>query len=243
MSLVTHSKKKNRDYQRAFDHEEAARLREQGWTQQRIADHFGVSVAGVRRVLVPSERARMDAYSKRWIKEHYKRPCIRGCGRLAWHHPGRRGICQTCATEEKTMSVRPDALLCSRCGKWKPDEEFPLRRGAMGRRQRAHLCRPCSTITRREHRQRNPQHREHDLIYRRAKREREKQMTTFIVLQPNGDGYHEVAKVEAASAIGAVEKAATTPGDYIAVAEGRFRTLRVEPVQKLAVVPQGRDSA
>jgi hypothetical protein len=63
-------------------------------------------------------------------------------------------------------------------------------------------------------------------------------MTTFIVFTPNGDGLKEVARVEAASAIGAVEAAATQAGQYVAITEGRFNLMQVEPVQKMTVVRQ-----
>ena len=68
-------------------------------------------------------------------------------------------------------------------------------------------------------------------------------MSTWIVLQPNGDGFHMVARTEASTAIGAIERTATGEGDYIAVPESRFRTMRVEPVQKFAVVPQKEQTA
>jgi len=68
-------------------------------------------------------------------------------------------------------------------------------------------------------------------------------MAKFIVLQPNGRGFVEVGRVDAASAIGAIEKTATEPGEYIAVAESRFRVMEVAPVTKFAVVPQERGMA
>lgn len=44
MSLETHSKKRNRVYERAFDHEEAQRLRSEGWSYDDLAERFGVSL-------------------------------------------------------------------------------------------------------------------------------------------------------------------------------------------------------
>jgi hypothetical protein len=68
-------------------------------------------------------------------------------------------------------------------------------------------------------------------------------MAEFIVFQPNGNGFVEIARVEAAGAIGAIEKTATAPGDYIAVPESRFRVMRVEPVERFTVVNQADNGA
>lgn len=61
-------------------------------------------------------------------------------------------------------------------------------------------------------------------------------MSTFVVLRPDGDGWREFARVEATTAATAIEKAATEPGEYIAVTEGRFKPMTVQPVQSLRVV-------
>lgn len=245
MSLETHSTKRNRVYQRAFDHDEARRLRENGWTFEKLAEHFGVSITSVAMLFNNRLRERMREQSLQWARREYLRPCIRGCGRNAWHQPGRRGICVDCAAEERTSTVRPDSLLCTRCNKWKPDEDFFMSRGNKRRRQRHSICRPCSTEARREWRQRNPE-KEREATRRSNQRRAEKrgqQMTQFVVLKPNGNGYEEVVRVDAVSAVGAVEKAATAAGDYIAVPESRMRPMRVEPVQKFSVVSRNGDDA
>lgn len=54
MSLQTVSTKRNRVYERAFDHDEARQLREadpKTWTHKALAAHFGVSTQAVKRVL------------------------------------------------------------------------------------------------------------------------------------------------------------------------------------------------
>lgn len=61
-------------------------------------------------------------------------------------------------------------------------------------------------------------------------------MARFVVLQPNGDGFVEIDRVDAASSDHAVERAAKEPGEYVAVAESRFKVVRVEPVESLRVV-------
>lgn len=40
-------------------------------------------------------------------------------------------------------TVRPDTLRCSRCRKWKPDEEFGTSRWHKSRRERRYQCRDC----------------------------------------------------------------------------------------------------
>jgi len=61
-------------------------------------------------------------------------------------------------------------------------------------------------------------------------------MARYIVFQPNGAGFVELARVEAGSPAHAVEQAADKEGEYIAVPEGRFKVMRVAPVQAFRVV-------
>jgi len=63
-------------------------------------------------------------------------------------------------------------------------------------------------------------------------------MVMYIVLQPNGDEdtFVLVGTVEAGSPAHAVEQVAKAEGDYIAVPEGRFKPMRVEPVESFRVV-------
>ena len=63
--------------------------------------------------------------------------------------------------------------------------------------------------------------------------------TTYVVLEPNGDegGYREVARgVAAGSPAHAIEQAAKEPGEYVAIPEGRFKLMKVKPVQALRVI-------
>lgn len=62
MGLVTHSEKRNRTYQRKFDHEEAVRLRKEGATYTELAERYGVTPMTVRRVVLKLYSAVGDGY-------------------------------------------------------------------------------------------------------------------------------------------------------------------------------------
>jgi hypothetical protein len=242
VSLEMVSTKRNRVYQRTFDHDKARALHEADplrWTCAELARYFDVNYNSVRRILDPSEDARTRSRAAQWFRDH-RVPCKGECGRLVYgHHKGRTGYCRSCVGGHLTSSVRESELKCGRCGEWKPDEAFPHRHKAKARRGRHSQCRACATLARQDHRLRNQEaSKKYDRAYKRATRERTAPMTTFIVFTPNGDGLKEVARVEAASAIGAVEAAATQAGQYVAITEGRFNLMQVEPVQKMTVVRQ-----
>jgi hypothetical protein len=162
-----------RVYERKFDHDEARKLRAEGWSYRELAARFGVSDSAILRVCNPQSRAKMEAHSAAWSRRQ-RQPCRGGCGRLVWHH-GRRirsGYCPSCLGKLKTRTVRPDTLLCTHCGEWKLDEEFPFGRTAnKSRRDRHSFCRGCQAEVRREHRQRN---READNAYQRAYKRRKR---------------------------------------------------------------------
>lgn len=239
--MVTKSTKRAREYQRAFDHDEAQRLRDldpDTWSYSRLARHFGVTPGAVQRVLDPSLRQKMDQRTKAYIASKRK-PCKGGCGKLVWGHmKDRSGYCSECVYEMKFKPERDDALRCGACGEWKPDEEFHKGK-AKSRRGRAFLCRPCSNVARRIYRARNSEReRERERNHKRQRKERVGDMSKWIVLQANGSSYVECARVDTATAIGAIEKAATTAGEFVAVSEARFQPMTVEATQRFCVVPQ-----
>lgn len=82
---------------RRFDHDEARRRYTAGATLSELAAEFGVSPTAVRRAVDARARARMDAYSARYL-EHRRTPCCGGCGRLVWTYaaPQRSGYCPAC---------------------------------------------------------------------------------------------------------------------------------------------------
>lgn len=247
MSLVTVSTKKNRVYHRAFDHEEAKRLREEeGWTYTRIADHFGVSTAGVLRVLNPKYRTYSDRQTNAYHRKR-RTACKGGCGKLVWNTTkGRTGYCQQClAARMVAADVREDELRCTRCRQWRPDDEFPLakirngKRKNFGRRHKHCWCRQCVTAVRREFRH---AHREQERVTTRqydktVRTERRNGMAEYIVLKQEGEGrYEEVSHEEAGSADLAIERAVQSPGAYVAVLVSRFEIVEVAPQTSLQVV-------
>lgn len=235
MSMVTHSTKRDRIYERAFDHDEARSLREAGWSYGRLAEHFGVSETAVQRVCKPALRKRQDEQTKKWIKENRREPCRGGCGRLVWMmSKGRTGLCQACLAEQLAADgVRPEELLCRKCGAWKPDEEF-TRQERRTRRGRRSWCRGCETEARRRHR---ATHEEQERKTSREYKRRGKPMSKFVVLRKEQDGrWAEHERVRAASRMAAVEQTADGEGVYAAVSEGQLREFPVREAVAFRIV-------
>jgi hypothetical protein len=248
MSLETHSVARNRVYQRKFDHEECIRLRTERpklWTYKKLAEHFGVSQAAIERVCKPQVRAKMDAQSK-LHRERLRRPCIQ-CGKPGvWAHTkGRTGLCSRCAGARiADPNVRETELRCTRCGEWKPDEEFPKATAGKGLARRGHrtFCRACATEVRREFRHRKPEqenataHR----YYEQVRREKRGVKMEYVVLkrEDNGAGpvWRELERVEAPSPDAAVEKAVIEEGEYVAVVSTRWDVVPVKPIMSLRVL-------
>jgi hypothetical protein len=245
VSFVTVSKKRpGRVYHRHFDHDEALRLRALGWSYQRIADHAGVSVQAVARVVNPRIRERMDSQTLDWARKHLRKPCLGGCDRLVWSQKSRSGYCPRCFSDLRVAAdVRPEELRCTSCREWKADKEFGRTHGAKARRGCDPECRSCSSARRRRHRQRTPEQQKEAGRRRTDRRRKGKTMSRYIVFQPNGQGFVEVSRVDAASPAHAVEKAATSEGQYVAVPEGKFKLMRVAPVQALRVVSDAAESS
>lgn len=235
--LVTESTKRNRVYQRAFDHEEAQRLREAGWSIPRIADHMGVSVTAVYRVCDPAVRERMQEKADKKLRD-MREPCLGGCGRLVWMHNAKAtGYCPACAGIQRSAAhVRDTELQCTRCNEWKPDAEFSDAQGRRSRRGKQSWCRKCNSATRQARRLATPE------LERAAQNKNKRKglpMSKFIVLSKNGDGgWHEYARVEAATRMHAVEKTATDEGVYVAVTEGQMTEMPVRKTMVLKVAPR-----
>lgn len=238
MSLVTVSNKRDRIYERAFDHEEANRLRQQGWTYSAIAERYGVSHTAVVRVCQPRTRARMAEQTLEYLRRR-RRPCKGGCGQLVWTNGVRTGYCQSCLNARKAAAnpdIREDELRCTKCRAWKPDEEFPTYRPVKARRGRNPQCRSCNAAVRRKNRHEHPERERETCERSRAKRGVTK-VQKYVILQNGTPGeYREIARVDAVSAKHAVEQTATAEGEYIAVALSRFTPLRVAPVREFRVV-------
>lgn len=143
---------------RAFDHEGAVRRHGEGESIAALAVEYGVSKSAIYQAIErvdPERHERALAYHRTWQSSRFRRPCIRGCGRLAWHQAGREGVCIRCRNAERTTTVGEHVLLCTRCGEWKPDEAFPMGgHRKIGRRGRHSTCRGCQAEVKREYRER-----------------------------------------------------------------------------------------
>jgi predicted transcriptional regulator len=242
VSLVTVSQKRNRVYERRFDHELARSLRSEGMTYAEIARQVGVTPAAVSRVCDERVNARMQAQAKRQLYK-MRKPCLGGCGRLVWqHHQSRTGYCRDCLQKKRDAErtdVRDHELRCARCKRWKPDEAFGPPRNQMkqtARRGRHIRCRDCESEIRRDHRRRKP-----DLYAESNRRsyihKRKGAMTGYVVLRASEKGYEEVARVDAVSPTHAIESAVDKPGQYCAIKASAFKVYRVGSVQAFRVLP------
>lgn len=150
MSLVTVSKKRNRVYQRRFDHEEAAKRHHSGESMMSLAREYGVSVTAIERVVKPGKRERMNFYTRRSTMSGV---CI-DCGKTGITKRSSR--CMECSSRSRITTVRPDTIHCGRCERWLPDDAFRhSEKNTPSHRYRNRRCRECETQARKEYRDRN----------------------------------------------------------------------------------------
>jgi hypothetical protein len=165
--------KRNRVYERAFDWDEALRLRVDGWSYNRIADHFGVTETAIRRILVPGLQERMNARVREYQREHKPQqgtcPDCGGINSQGRYRPESR--CRECHVKHLATSVREDTLQCGGCRYWLPDEDFPHAHNRKARRGRHALCRPCQNVAKALNRAAN---RERERVYDRERKRRAK---------------------------------------------------------------------
>lgn len=156
-----------RVYVRKFDHEEARKRYEAGARVADLAREYGVTDSAVSKVVVP-ERYAKDLRRK---SEWQRNGTCPDCGGRASRNHGKIGQhrCISCAAALKATSVREHELRCSRCREWKPDDAFSSNRKEQRRRGRHKFCRRCSTVVKREYRERN---RERERAYTREYRRR-----------------------------------------------------------------------
>jgi hypothetical protein len=94
--------------------------------------------------------ARTSAYQR--IGQAHCVDCGIGISRNA-SRPSER--CKRCAGLHRATTVRDATLLCVTCKQWLRDKDFPCNRNKNGARRGRHKqCRACSTIARRQHRER-----------------------------------------------------------------------------------------
>lgn len=150
VSMETVSTKKNRVYQRKFDHDEAIVRYAAGESPGSLAREYGVSEQAVRRVVVPGVRNQMDVRSRAWIMSGV----CQDCGKTGIARQSPR--CKDCAELARAPSVRADELLCSKCRRWLPDDRFHKQKGKRpARRGRKHYCKDCDHASRRDYRDRH----------------------------------------------------------------------------------------
>lgn len=230
----------NRRYKRKFDHDLARELYAQGESRAALARRFGVSENGIRRVLDPVFRAKFDQRTNEYLRRTHRFPCEGGCGTLVWQVTRERsGFCAKCsAIAAAAPNVRPTELRCTKCGEWKPDEEFPVNNQATtdARRRRLSQCRSCSNAARRDYRRRHHQlERERDRARKNKYRKGKPVATqTYLVLKQEGGGWTEIGRAVASTPLLAAEEVAEGAGTFVAVAEGHI--LDVAPVTILKAV-------
>lgn len=133
---------------RRYDHDEAYARWLAGETFKEIAASYGVNQNAIRQLAKlrdPEQHEELKRYHRKYQRRQLYKPCVRGCGRMAWHNYGRAGVCRRCRADEAATSVRDDELRCGECREWKPDEAFPLRTRGVARRGRHSVCRSCQT--------------------------------------------------------------------------------------------------
>ena len=145
---------------RKFDRSEMDRLLAGGFTQTEVARELGVTSSAISQAVRrrdPGRKTEMNRYQREWQREHKRKPCKAGCGRLVWQIGNRSGMCRRCYELARNEDVRPSMLRCSDCGEWKVDDQFPRQRARIVRRGRATQCRVCQTIARQDYRERHKQ--------------------------------------------------------------------------------------
>lgn len=103
-------------FPRKFDHDEARRLYAVGVSRSELAARYGVTYRAVYHVTAPPQVKERTRISHRDAQRRRLRaPCVRGCGRTAWHRYGRSGVCQACASDERRSATHgTEAMYTSR---------------------------------------------------------------------------------------------------------------------------------
>jgi hypothetical protein len=236
MALVTVSEKRNRVYERKFDHDQARAMRKAGMSLTALAEHFGVSATSIQRACDPEFRKRMDKRTLKYMRER-RVPCkTLGCETLVWTtHKDGSGYCQDCEIARRTAAdERPGELRCTKCGEWKPDEDFRLRR-TQTRRGRKSQCRACENATRNDYRRR---HAFETALYDLNRKGRNTVHTYLILRRQAGDNgtpqWVELGEINAPSPAAAVEKLSPDePGTYVAASSSNIVDLEQATVWRV----------
>jgi len=141
-----------RVYVRKFDHEEARRRHAAGETFKQIAETLGVSHGAISYAVTPGAAGRMTARTSSWQKGGICPECGGPCSRNRSVSAHR---CMACAAKARITTVRATELYCGDCKSWLPDNSFPRNRSETHRRGRHDVCRSCTTIRKRDYRERH----------------------------------------------------------------------------------------
>jgi hypothetical protein len=146
-----------RVYRRRFDWDQAHRLRSDGWSYGQIARVLGVTTGAVRQACDEEYRLAVLAAVVRFQTSGVCSVCGARCSR---NRSTQTPICRSCSLDNLATSVDDDALRCTKCNRWLPDEDFAFvspgaRHRRIRRRGRRHYCRSCESKARAERRRRN----------------------------------------------------------------------------------------
>jgi hypothetical protein len=133
---------------RKFDHDEARKLRAEGWTYRQLAAKYSVTPGAIRFACDDAARAKSAAYGAEWQRQG----TCPDCGAAATRHSLTWQLrCMDCAARARTKAQDGEAY-CSCCDTWKPLDEFTpsSKRKARGVRNE---CRACETARRRKYRE------------------------------------------------------------------------------------------
>jgi len=130
---------------RKFDWDKALELRARGAPIAAIARILGVSVTAVRMAVVPGSREEARDRKRRWqaigqeLCEECDGPRSRNDSADVRH-------CLACSIKLRRTSVREDALRCSVCREWLPDDRFYRSNisSHAARRGRRRDCKACN---------------------------------------------------------------------------------------------------
>lgn len=255
MSLTTVSTKRNRIYQRKFDHDEARIRHAAGESLSALAREYGVTQAAVKRIVDAEHRAAMDSRIQRWMMGGVCRDC------------GKQGVsrqkarCKKCASQAAATSVRPGELWCSRCQQWLPDESFPHGDKTKARRGRHQYCRQCNTAARRQYREKvkvpcercgrpclPPSEKGHNKsdsglcrdCYWEGGGHKMALLKEYIVLEMNGDGHWQqhgpvMANTDAEAVLYITEGSASS-GRFVAIPAAKFVIREIRAVTRYEAV-------
>jgi len=225
--------------------ERVAELRGLGWTQQRIGDELGLGRSWVSELLNDP-----DGEKARARKDTYRGECVK-CGAPTSGCHGPDSAPDTCWRCHEQAQIWTPERIIGAIQEWASIYEAPPRatdwlksvEGSQGRGiVNARRYPSVATVMARfgswaEGIEAAGYERPLIGKHKRPQGTGGSQMArTYIVLEQNGAGPKEIARVEAYSPELAIEKTAQQPGKYIAVLATHWVEAEVKPVERLVAV-------